>query len=306
MMKKLITTLICGSVLVNSHLLMAADKKDNPVVFKSKNHKLTKKDIAAAYVSSQEFAGLIPFKTAYYVLLNQLGYNLALKDEAIAQGFDKDPKVMREIEEAKASILVKHFSKRQMEKAVTESKLKALYNEYKESFKKSLSPNEKEINLSHIVVKTEEEASKVIAELENKSFDKVAKERSVAKETKLGWFRRAGLRNEMGDAAFDLSGAGKYSQTPLKLPSGLFMILKCNGFRAARPQPFEKMLNRLNAEATNAFHKDLDAQMKKKYDMVFYDETGKKEVDPIKKMKEEEFAQAFLSALVRQQKGIKK
>ena len=64
-----------------------------------------------------------------------------------------------------------------------------------------------QVNASHILVKTEEEAKKIMQELKIKSFEQIAREKSLCPSGKnkgsLGWFGRGQMVREFEDACFN-------------------------------------------------------------------------------------------------------
>jgi peptidyl-prolyl cis-trans isomerase C len=86
------------------------------------------------------------------------------------------------------------------------------------------------INASHILVKTEEEAKSILADLNNgKSFEELAKLKSTCPSGKnggvLGWFTHGQMVKEFEKAAFNMK-KGQISQ-PVKTQFG-YHIIKVN------------------------------------------------------------------------------
>ncbi|MBN9032200.1 MAG: peptidylprolyl isomerase [Rhizobiales bacterium 63-7] len=105
-------------------------------------------------------------------------------------------------------------------------------------------PKEEEVHARHILVKTEDEAKAIIAELDaGKDFAELAKAKSTDSNKNdggdLGWFGKGRMVKEFEDAAFALE-KGAYSKTPVKSEFG-FHIIKVEDKRIAPPPPFEQV-----------------------------------------------------------------
>ena len=82
------------------------------------------------------------------------------------------------------------------------------------------------VNAQHILVKTEDEAKQILAELSRKSFEELAKSKSLCPSGKkggnLGWFSHGQMVKEFQKAAFSLK-KGQVSQ-PVKTQFGWHII----------------------------------------------------------------------------------
>ncbi len=172
-------------------------------------------------------------------VLNELiGSELAYQ-EAVKKGFDKksDIKIAAEIGERK--LVVNSFLADYMDKnPVSDADTKAAYEQYKKEI------GDKEYKAQHILVKTEAEASDVLAQL-NKGgdFAKLAKEKSIdpgSKETggDLGWFSPAGMVPEFGNAVSTLK-KGATVAAPVQTQFG-WHVIKLNDTRATQVPTYDK------------------------------------------------------------------
>ncbi|HEY8097681.1 MAG TPA: peptidylprolyl isomerase, partial [Methylobacter sp.] len=106
-----------------------------------------------------------------------------------------------------------------------------------------------EYKASHILVKTEEEAKKLIAELDKGAdFAKLANKHSLdAKESQnggdLGWFSAGQMVAPFSEAVAALE-KGKYTKEPVKTQFGYHVILKEDS-RALTPPPLEAVKEQL-------------------------------------------------------------
>ncbi len=123
--------------------------------------------------------------------------------------------------------------------AVSDEDVKARY----EKEIAAVEPQE-EVHARHILVKTEEEAKAVIAELDSgKDFIELAKEKSTGPSGPdggdLGFFGKGRMVPEFEAAAFALE-AGSYTKEPVKTQFG-FHVIKVEEKRIAPPPPFEQV-----------------------------------------------------------------
>jgi len=146
--------------------------------------------------------------------------------EAKKRGLDKNKEVEKKIEEFKKITLINKLLEQEMEALtkVTEQDMKDYYEKNKHEF---IMTNQ--VRLSHIIVKTEEDAKKVLERLQKgDDFGKIAAEMSVDRATskargELGSFKRGELVPEIEEVAFSLR-KGEVSM-PLRVKGG-FQILK--------------------------------------------------------------------------------
>ncbi len=116
------------------------------------------------------------------------------------------------------------------------------------------------VKVSHILVKTEEEAKEVIRELEEKKeFGSLAKKYSLDTFTKdkggdLGWYSRGKLLKEVEEAAFSLS-PGQISD-PVKSEYG-YHIIRLEEKKAASEQTLEDHKERIKSTLQQAKWKQL-------------------------------------------------
>ena len=123
--------------------------------------------------------------------------------------------------------------------AVTEDEVKARYEKEIAAL-----PKQEEVNARHILVKTEEEAKAIIAELDaGKDFAELAKAKSEDSNKSdggdLGWFSKGRMVPEFEEAAFALE-KGAYTKTPVKSQFG-FHVIKLEDRRDVQPPAFDQV-----------------------------------------------------------------
>jgi peptidyl-prolyl cis-trans isomerase C len=180
----------------------------------------------------------IPPQTLYPMLLDQQIDRKALVQEARKTGLDKDPAVQRQMALAEDTALQSALLSKQVGPTVTEEAIRARYE--KEMADK---PGQEEVHARHILVPTEEEAKKVIAELKKGAdFATLAKQYSkdpgAAQGGDLGWFKKDEMVPAFSAAAFALK-PGQVSDKPVKTEFG-WHVIKLEEKRHAEPPTFEQ------------------------------------------------------------------
>lgn len=140
-------------------------------------------------------------------------------------------------------------------------------------------PKEEEIRARHILVKTEEEAKAVIAELDaGKDFAAVAKEKSTDPNKDdggdLGYFGKGRMVKEFEAAAFGLE-KGAYTKTPVKTDFG-WHVIKVEDKRVAPPPAFEQVQPQIRNLVMRDKYLELLAKARESQGVEILDETLRK------------------------------
>jgi|GEM_PF-19867 len=177
-------------------------------------------------------------------LIEELIQRELLVQDAIQKQLDKSAEVIAQLDSAKKTLLtqavVQNFIKAN---PVTDAEIKAEYDS------KVSGENGTEYKARHILVKTEDEAKKLIAELDKGGdFAKLANKNSLdAKESQnggdLGWFVASQMVAPFSEAIVKLE-KGKYTKTPVKTQFGYHVILREDS-RAQTPPPLESVKEQL-------------------------------------------------------------
>lgn len=177
-------------------------------------------------------------------LVEELIQRELLVQDAVQKQLDKSPEVLANVEDAKKSILtqadVQNFMKAN---PVTDAEIKAEYDS------KVGGTNATEYKARHILVKTEAEAKKIIAELDKVAdFAKLANKSSLdAKESQsggdLGWFVASQMVEPFSKAVIALE-KGKYTTAPVQTQFGWHVILREDS-RTQTPPPLEAVKEQL-------------------------------------------------------------
>ncbi len=177
-------------------------------------------------------------------LIEELIQRELLVQDATQKKLENSPELLAQLETAKKALLtqanLQNFIKAN---PVTEAEIKAEYDSKINAEKGT------EYKASHILVKTEDEAKKMIAELDKGAdFGKLANKNSLdAKESQnggdLGWFSAGQMVAPFSEAVATLE-KGKYTKVPVKTQFGYHVILKEDS-RPLTPPPLEAVKEQL-------------------------------------------------------------
>jgi len=138
--------------------------------------------------------------------LDEVVIDVLLYNEALRQKLERDEDVKKVMEEAKKKIIIARLLQGDVEEKITVSdkEIEEYYSANKEKFAMP-----EVFRASHILVKTNEEARGVLAELSNgANFEELARARSVDPTSKIGgdigYFTKGQLVPEIEEACFNM------------------------------------------------------------------------------------------------------
>jgi peptidyl-prolyl cis-trans isomerase C len=216
-----------------------AQDPDKVIAAQINNHIISAKDVLMALEKLPSKIKEQPLPSLYPKIVNELINQHLIAQQAYKENLDKNKKVLSEINKNKERIMAKYWLKNYLSQQLDKKNLKNFYNNYLKSFKSS-----KEYNASHILVKEEKEALKIIKKLNNKAiFSDLAKEFSVGPSGKtggkLGWFSSGQMVKEFEKATFILN-KGQITKVPVKTKFG-FHIIKLEDVRISQPKNFTEI-----------------------------------------------------------------
>jgi peptidyl-prolyl cis-trans isomerase C len=177
-------------------------------------------------------------------LVDELIQRELLIQDATAKKLDQAPEFISRLADARKALLSQsELQKFIADHPVTDAEIKAEYDS-KVGAEKGV-----EYKARHILVKTEAEAKKLIAELDKGGdFSKLANKSSLdGKEAQtggdLGWFLAAQMVAPFSDAVAALED-GKYTKTPVQTQFGFHVILR-EGSRPQTPPPLDAVKEQL-------------------------------------------------------------
>lgn len=260
--------------LIVSFLVFAACAKKEeqkvPYLAKVGNTKITQADLEREIKRLPDFAQkLFEGTGGKEKFLDELVKKELLYQEALKKGLDKDAEYQKKVEEFKKLTLIGQLLEKEIEiKAkVTDQDVKEYYEKHKDEL-----ASVSQIRASHILVKTEEEAKKILERLKkDEDFAGIAKKSSIDTGSAknggdLGFFSSGQMVPEFEAAAARLK-TGEISE-PVKTKFG-YHIIKVTDKKMGKPIEFEKVKNvifqRLSAEKQKEFFDSYIEGLKKSY-----------------------------------------
>lgn len=206
-MKRLFILFICVGVFAFG-CTKKGDSTD-PVIAKGKGIKITKNDLLDGFNSLPEWARQgFQGKEGKERLLDEIIKRELLYQEAKKRGIEKDKDVKARIEEFRKMSLITVLLKKEIEekaRMVEDKEVKEFYDKNLQEFISG-----EEVEVSHILVSTEEEAKKLLVRIKKgENFSKLAKSfskdpGSAGKGGKLGFIKRRQMVPEFEQVAFNL------------------------------------------------------------------------------------------------------
>ena len=222
----------------------------DPVVAKVGGTDIHLSDLSEAAQGLPDEMRSMPPQVLYPMLLDQMVDRQALVMEAEKEGMQNQPQVQKALGRARDQVLQNAILTREIGPTVTDAALHAKYDaEYANK------PGEEEVHARHILVPTEDEAKKIIAQLDKGAdFAALAKQESKDPGAQnggdLGFFKKGDMVPEFATAAFALQ-PGKYTETPVKTQFG-YHIIKVEERRVAPPPTFDQVKAELRQQIIQA------------------------------------------------------
>ena len=258
--------LVTNIIFILSIANLSAKDLNTIVAAKVNDHIISAQDVLNAVSTLPETVKTKPLFEIYPRVINELINKHLITKRAYSEKLDLDQNVINLIKKNKDSILAKYWLKNFIKNETSEENVKNFYNNYVKSFQEYT-----EINASHILVKTKNEAVSIINKLNNKSqFSELAREYSIGPSAKnsgnLGWFGPGQMVKEFEKAAFLLE-KGNISQKPIKTKFG-FHVIKLNDMRNAKPKKLNEIKNNIIEKITKISLSNLENKIRKNQDVV--------------------------------------
>jgi peptidyl-prolyl cis-trans isomerase C len=264
--------LVCAAGLAAGHVVVAADQPPAPstangpapgplpppntVVARVDGTELHLADVEAAQQNLPPQAQKLPLEQIYPMLLDRLVDGALITEAGRKEHLEQDSELQVRLKRYEDRLIQEAYLNQAIKAAETEGQLKARY----QSFAKDKAGQE-EVHAQHILVKTEDEAKSVIAELDKGAdFGELAKKYSTDPSARsggdLGYFGHDDMVPAFADTAFALA-KGQYSKTPVKTEFG-WHVIKVEDRRAGKPPSFEEAREQLSRDLA---HEIIDAKL---------------------------------------------
>ncbi len=204
-----------------------------------------------------------------------------LAGNATSEGLKDDPAYQQRMQFIAERELHNLYFKKHVVDAVTDDEVKARYEKEIAAL-----PKQEEVRARHILVKTEDEAKAIIAELDKgKDFIELAKEKSTdpnkSEGGDLGYFTKGRMVPEFEQAAFAMD-KGTYSKTPVKTQFG-FHVIKVEDKRDAPPPAYEDVSQQVRQLVMRDKYLELIAKAKAEQKVEIVDEALRKGYEDVNK-----------------------
>lgn len=252
-----------------------AESKDKKVIVAKVNGEdVTRADLVKFVSTLPPQMQQMPINTLYPMALEQV-VNAKIVDQKAKDesGLDSSDEYEKRLDEAKVQIKRALYVEQEIEKQVTDERLKAAYEDAKAKQK----PVE-EVHARHILVDSEAKAKDLIAKLKaGADFATLAKENSKDPSNKdnggdLGYFTKDSMVKSFANAAFAMN-KGDISSTPVKTQFG-YHVVKVEDKRMAEFPAFEKVRDALAVQVRRQILDELVKQWSSSAQVERFDLNG--------------------------------
>ena len=225
------------------------------------NHIITAQDVLNATNRLPEKIKEKPLSEIYPNIVNELINQHLIIKQAYKDKLDQQKEIVEILKKNKDQIMAKYWLNNFLTNNTSEEKIQNFYAKYLENYNTS-----KEFNASHILVKEEDEALRIIEKLKIKSeFSKLAKSYSIGPSKKnggnLGWFRSGQMVKEFEEAVLKLK-KGKITKKPVKTKFG-YHIIMLNDIRDSQPKKINDIKQQIVKRIKQNSLSNLEKQLRK-------------------------------------------
>ncbi len=255
----------------------AFGKDPNKIVAaKVNNFIITAQDVLIAFEKLPIKIKEKSLPTLYPRIVNELINQHLIAKQAYKDKLHLNKTVLKKIKKNKDQILANSWLNIFLRNQTKRENVEIFYKNYLDNFK-----TQKEYNASHILVKNEDEAEKIIDKLKNNSnFSRLAEKHSIGPSAKnggnLGWFFSGKMVKDFENALLFLK-KGDYSKTPVKTKFGYHIIL-LNDKRDSKPKKLSEIKNKIIQRIRKKSLLDLEKEIRKNNEITIndFDKVAKK------------------------------
>jgi len=184
---------------------------------------VTEADLELALSDLDQQFGRLPAEQRRAAAMSAIIEIRLLAAKAVAAGIDKQPTFQRQIEFLRQRSLHSQLVAAEVAAKITDQEIRARYDQ-----EVANTPPVNEVHARHVLVKTKEEATAIIKQLDGGAkFEDIAKEKSsdgsAGQGGDLGWFGPGQMVPEFEKAAFALE-VGSYTKEPVQTQFGWHII----------------------------------------------------------------------------------
>lgn len=221
----------------------------DPVVARVNGKPILRSDVLAAHRQLPAQVQQMPLEMIFPLIVDQVVSSRLLSEAGRSQNLQNDAEVKSQMARVEDRVIERVYLTRIVDKAVTEDKLRARYADF---VKKQ--PAGEEVKASHILLEKEDDAKRIIADLEKGGdFARIAREKSIDPSGRdnggdLGFFQKEQMVPEFSAAAFGMK-KGETTKTPVKSQFG-WHVIRVTDRRAMAAPTFEAAREELSEELT--------------------------------------------------------
>jgi peptidyl-prolyl cis-trans isomerase C len=242
---KRLTLAAVAPILIWSAPALAQDEQGQAVAIVN-GEEITDREIVDFFVTLPPEIQQRGLQMLFPGLLEEIIRRRVVLPQAIADGMADDPEIEARLAEIKQDLIYNTYVRRQAEERVSDDAVRASYDAWV-----AQQPVEEEVEASHVLVETEEEARAVIEQVTGGTpFADIARERSTGPSGPdggyLGWLRPGQTVPAFNDAAFALQ-PNQFTADPVQTQFGWHVILVADR-RMVEPPSYEELAPRFRRE----------------------------------------------------------
>jgi peptidyl-prolyl cis-trans isomerase C len=233
-----------------------APAAEDPVVARLNDAEVRRSEVLELIGTMPPQIRQMPMELVFPAMLDQLLSIKLLAAAGYAQGLQDSEEVKARVRQAEERAVQEAYLAARLDSAVTEEALRTRYQRFVEE-----NPPQDEVRASHILVGTEEEAKRIIADVAGGAdFAAIAREKSIDPGSgpqggDLGYFQQGDMVQPFADAAFTIT-PGSVGQSPVETQFG-WHVIKVVDRRQATTPAFEEVQPQLRQEVQQEAITDL-------------------------------------------------